>query len=100
MMRNSALILATCSLLIPALQAQGQTEPQGQTAAAKPVLERMSSREFRGLTVPGKKVEENVKRLTKEMRWYSSLGSALAAGRSQGKPVLWVHALGDLKGFL
>ena len=100
MMQNTALILATCSLLIPTLQAQGQTEPQGQTAAAKPVLEQMSSREFRGLTVPGKKVEENVKRLTKEMHWYSSLGSALAAGRSQGKPVLWVHALGDLKGFL
>ena len=99
-MRNTALFLASCTILIPALTAQGQQEPNGQTRAASTELKRMSSRSFRKLTVPGNEVEVNVKRLTTEMKWSKTLSSALARGRAQGKPVLWVQALGDLKGFL
>ena len=45
-------------------------------------------------------VAQNVRKLTTEMRWYSSIGSALGAARSKGKPVVWIQALGDLDGFL
>ena len=60
----------------------------------------MSARSFRKLTVPGVEVAKNVKRLTTELRWHKNLSSALAAGRAKGKPVVWIQALGDLKGFL
>jgi hypothetical protein len=101
-MRNTALILATCSFLflVPAAGAQGTQGPNGQTQTPGLDVSKMSSRSFRRLEVPGAQVEKNVKRLTKEMTWYSTLSGALAAGRAKNKPVLWIHALGDLDGFL
>lgn len=100
MMRNTALILAACSLLIPAAQAQGTQQTEGQTRAVSRDVSKLSSRNFRKLTVPGEEVAKNVSRLTKEMKWHGSLSSALAAGRAKGKPVLWIQALGELKGYL
>ena len=94
-MRKTALILA-CTALLPALAAQGQ-----QTEGTQPNrLATMSAGSFRKLTVPGEEVARNVKRLTTELRWHKSLSGALAEGRSKGKPVVWIQALGDLKGFL
>ena len=94
-MRNTALILA-CSTLLPALAAQGR-----ETEGTQPnQLAKMSAGSFRKLTVPGTEVAKNVKRLTTELRWHKSLSGALAEGRSKGKPVVWIQALGDLKGFL
>ena len=79
-----------------ALAAQGQrTEGTNPNALAK-----MSPRSFKKLVVSGDEVATNVKRLTTELRWHKNLSSALAAGRSKGKPVVWIQALGDLKGFL
>ena len=95
-MQKTVLFLACSTLFVPALVAQGQTE------ASDPLrLKKMSARGFtRKLTVSGETVAKNVKRLTTELRWHKTLSSALAAGRAKGKPVVWIHALGDLKGFL
>ena len=94
-MRNTALILASLSLLPPLVaQGNGQTTTAGRDVAA------MSNRSFRRLTVSGEEVEKNVKRLTKSMRWHKTLSGTLAAARAKGKPAVWIQALGDLEGFL
>lgn len=91
-MHKTAWILA-CSSLICALPAQTEANDGSRFAE-------MSARSFNKLKVSGEDVAKNVERLTTEMRWHKHLGSALAAGREQGKPVVWIQALGDLKGFL
>ena len=96
-MSKTALILA-CSSLLSVLSAQVR---EGETVATDgDRYASMGARSFNRLTVSGEEVAKNVKRLTKEMHWHKSLASALAAGRQQGKPVVWIQALGDLKGFL
>ena len=102
-MRTTALLLATSVLLAPALLtpdlgAQNQ-QPGSKDRDSKRSTER-SARSFRRLKVPGTEVAENVRKLTKELHWHKTLASALAAGRTKGKPVLWIQALGDIDGFL
>ncbi len=97
-MQKTVLILA-CSSLLTALPAQGQGTQGTQAPDASP-YSTMSAGNFRRLTVPGDEVAKNVKRLTTELRWHKNLSAALAEGRAKGKPVVWIQALGDLKGFL
>jgi len=59
-----------------------------------------NARQFRQLKVPGEQVEQNVKRMLEELRWYKSLTGALQAGSRKGRPVLWIQALGELDGFI
>ena len=54
---------------------------------------------FRKLKLKPNEVEQSVAKVT-SLRWHGSLNSALTAGKSSGKPVLWIQALGDLDGFL
>ncbi len=97
-MRTTALLLATSILLAPALLAQNQ-QPGWKDRQGKRSTER-SARSFRRLQVPGEEVAQNVRKLTKELHWHKTLASALAAGRTKGRPVLWIQALGDIDGFL
>ncbi len=98
-MRTTALLFAGSMLLATILPAQGQSQPR--LRPPQPARgQKLEAWSFRRLTVPGEEVAKNVKRLTTELRWHRTVGSALAAGRSSGKPVLWIQALGDLKGFL
>jgi hypothetical protein len=88
------------------LATTGLAQDQGQQAQPKRLEDTSSrtkmreARSFRRLKVSGEQVEKNVRKLTKELKWHKSLGSALAAGRREGKPVVWIQALGDLNGFL
>lgn len=88
------------------LASTGLAQNQGQQAKPKPLEDSWDrskmrdARSFRRLKVSGEQVEKNVRKLTKELKWHKSLGSALAAGRREGKPVVWIQALGDLNGFL
>lgn len=101
MKRLTLTALVCSSLLASTLYAQGQTQgQQTKTWIKKTGNDRRDARNFRKLRVPGNEVAENIKRLTTEMRWYKTIGGALTAGRSQNKPIVWIHALGDLKGFL
>jgi hypothetical protein len=59
-----------------------------------------SAHAFRRLRVPGEQVEQNVEKLVSELRWYSNLRAARAAGKAKDKPVVWIQALGEIDGFL
>ncbi|MGE3173843.1 MAG: hypothetical protein AB7O97_14560 [Planctomycetota bacterium] len=54
--------------------------------------------EFRKLRVPGAVVEERVDRVA-ALDWQDDLFDARARSAATGRPILWVHALGDLEGF-
>jgi len=100
-MRPALTFLVCSSLLVSVLDAQSQTQGQQTGSLIKTTGNPgRDARNFRKLQVPGPAVAENVKKLRKELHWYSTLNGALSAGRSKGKPILWVHALGDLDGFL
>lgn len=100
-----SLLLATASILVPtaALGAQNDARPMAQTRSERGSEARRPAKaahDFRRLHLPGEEVARNVERLTSELHWYRSLSSALAAGRSADKPVVWIQALGDIDGFL
>ena len=71
-----------------------------ESARAKSKQARRDAREFQQLQVPGETVALNVRKLRRELHWHSTLSGALRAGQNQGKPVVWIQALGDLDGFL
>ena len=67
-----------------------------------PVSEEASreAMEFRGLVVEKRAVRQQVRKLTKELVWHKKLDDALRAAEQSGKPVLWIHALGKLTGYV
>lgn len=50
------------------------------------------------MLLPGQIAHDRVNKLTSNINWYSSLYQAEESARSQGKMVLWLHMLGNLKG--
>ena len=54
---------------------------------------------FSQLQVPGKQVRRAVAKLTKNLRWHKTLDKAVAEAMNTGKPILWIQALGQLKGY-
>jgi hypothetical protein len=52
----------------------------------------------RGIAARSSEVDASVVELTKAIHWHSSLDEAKAAARSSGKPIFWMHMLGDLAG--
>lgn len=52
----------------------------------------------RGIAARSREVDQNVVELTSAIRWHDSLDEAKSAARSSGKPIFWVHMLGDLAG--
>ena len=57
-----------------------------------------SSVPVKGTAENGQDVKKDVAALTVKISWQSSLDSAKALARSQGKMVFWMHMLGDLNG--
>lgn len=57
-----------------------------------------AAKEFRKLKVPGKEVAPAVRKLLK-LRWHKSLRAAAYKARAEDKPILWIQALGDLRGY-
>ena len=51
-----------------------------------------------GPTVPSAIVEKKVAKLNEQIHWLSSLDEARELAQKQNKPILWLHALGDLDG--
>ncbi len=60
---------------------------------------RQDARVFRGMQVPGEVVRHNVDRLL-TLAWQNDLAKAKKRAQAEGKPILWIQALGDLDGFL
>jgi hypothetical protein len=52
---------------------------------------------FRHLQVPGSKVSRAVRKVRK-LKWFSSLAAASQRARLENKPIVWIQALGTLKG--
>jgi hypothetical protein len=48
--------------------------------------------------IPGSTVEKRVAKPTEKLAWHSSLEETKALAKEQKKPILWLHALGDLEG--
>lgn len=83
-----ALVLA--SVLAPTSTAQKNERPQKEKEIAE-------AQAFQHLQVPGSKVSRAVKKLRK-LKWFSNLPAASQHARMEKKPILWIQALGTLKG--
>ncbi len=72
-------------------------------ARNKKMAERLvfnQARSYRRLRVPGDQVRPAVERLAQKLDWHDSLESAQRVAKNTGKPIVWIHALGDLGGVL
>ena len=79
----------SAALLLPlAVSAQ---DPQGKMGA-KTISRKVG--------VGGNTVTAAVDAVRSSLEWHSQLGPALRSARVNGKPLLWIQALGDLDGFL
>jgi hypothetical protein len=81
-MRKTALLLA-----LTAIAGLGHA----QTAKATYVPSR-------GIAARSAEVDAKVGDLTKSIAWHRSLDEAKEAARKSGKPIFWMHMLGDLSG--
>ncbi len=74
--------------------------PTLDTVASDPVEKARAlaaARKFRSLKVSAGKVSRGVRRLL-GLRWHKSLREAAAAAKADHKPILWIQALGELRG--
>lgn len=65
-----------------------------RAADAAPVVQ-----EFRELRVEGATVHGAVRDVVRTLRWHSRLRDAQRVAEASDKPILWIEALGDLKGY-
>jgi hypothetical protein len=89
----------------PDSRAEARAEARAQFLEAR--KERLAQRQvlrkaagFRRLQVDGEQVRPATEKLAKELKWHDSLRSAQRAAKATGKPIVWIHALGDLTGVL
>lgn len=54
---------------------------------------------FRHFRAVPSQVRQSVARVTRELTWHKKLADAQKASRTSGKPIVWVQAFGDLRGF-
>jgi hypothetical protein len=91
--------------------AQGKTQGKGLTTRIGDLEKervklpeeraaRQDARRFQWLEVDGNKLEPRVQRLIQDLHWHKTLAAAKKAAVQSGKPILWIHALGDIDGFL
>ncbi|MEZ5966309.1 MAG: hypothetical protein R3F56_20910 [Planctomycetota bacterium] len=62
------------------------------------MMEAAAAPSFQNLIVSGAKVRSATHRLLGDMTWHRRLDQAVAAARAQNKPIVWVQALGELRG--
>lgn len=67
--------------------------------ADEPDPAEVRAREFLAKRIKGKDLKRAVERVVADLRWHEKLGDAKAASAASGKPLLWVHALGEIDGF-
>lgn len=106
-MRRLWLLLGVSfALVVPATTLTAQDVGRGKERKLR-FLERRhalqvarEARGFRRLQVDGAQVRPATEKLAKELKWHRSLKSAQREARRTGKPIVWIHALGDLTGVL
>ena len=94
-MRSPAILLGLLALSCPAFAQStlkaGQI-PRSSVADA-------SAAAFRNLKVSGRDLHSAVGKVVKGLDWKSSLLSARREAVKTGKPIVWIQALGDLRGY-
>lgn len=99
------------ALALPAL-GLSQTSPQtivrlgragmGQGCGVQPVgpvtPELAQALKFQQTRVRGRELRSSLKKLTRDVKWHRTLASAARVARQEGKPILWIQALGSLTG--
>ncbi len=58
------------------------------------------ARQFQQVKVNKSQVHQQVSKLKSELTWHKRLDDAVRAAQKSGKPILWIHALGDLTGYV
>lgn len=86
-MRTLLAIALSLAVLSPAVAGEKPKDRKG--ASSVPV---------KGTAENGHDVKMDVAALTTKIDWQTSLDTAKALARSQGKMVFWMHMLGDLCG--
>ena len=67
-------------------------------AGAAPMPQAGGADEFQRLELPGAKVRAGVRKVVSAFTWHRDLDQAASVARAQGKPIVWVQALGELRG--
>ncbi len=94
-MRSPAILLGLLILSCPALGQSTLTAGQIPRSAAA----NASAVEFRKLKVSGRDLHSAVGKVVKGLDWKSTLRSAQREAMKTGKPIVWIQALGDLRGY-
>lgn len=100
----SAGVAAQPQLLIPLTQptrsmsgcAPTPAQPSQLSEAEQAAIR--EARQFRGPQLRGRRLAKAVKSVT-ALSWHESLQEAAHLGRAEGKPILWIQALGEIDGF-
>lgn len=90
-------LLVVCSL---ASYAFAQGVPSPSPAEPMPAIAAVAAPpppETHGIKLAGKDLKRAVKQVA-ALRWHDKLADARAESAATGKPILWVQALGELKG--
>jgi hypothetical protein len=90
-------LVALFCLLAPTLAAQAPIAMVAGVPTEGAVAK--AAREFQQSRVAGRELSRAVTRVTRELDWHKKLSIAAKEAQQSGKPIVWIHALGDLKGF-
>lgn len=58
-----------------------------------------AAQQFRNLRLKGPALRRDMVTVMRGLRWHKTLPSAVAQARADHKPIVWIQALGDIKGF-
>lgn len=61
--------------------------------------EQRQAQQFRRLRVPGKQVLRAVHTLKRQLTWHGRLQGAVRTAKQADKPIVWIQALGNLRGY-
>lgn len=87
--------ILACLVLTPA--AQGPTCAT-MTRAEQHSPAQLAAQEFQQSARKGSQVSAAVQRVLREVTWHRKLDEAADVARRHGKPIVWVQALGEIRG--
>ena len=99
-MKRSSYLAAIVALAVASTAAAQRGDPPGSMARQPDPdqpKEVQEAQAFQNLKVPGHRVSRAVKKL-RRLKWYSTLTAASTRARQEKKPIIWIQALGTLKG--
>jgi hypothetical protein len=105
--RPAAFVLAAILPIAPAAAAPSAQRAAAamaadpQLAPSDPGVDALSAaaRAFQDSQVRGTEVRAAVKRTLGTLQWHRDLDSAARAARELERPIVWVQALGEIRGF-